>query len=342
MDPSARIDAIARCQRGREHDPLRAIVADAAAKGGRLSGPLEVTVEVTRDCAGGCAFCVQAAREDPRHMQVDRFARLVRELAAAGVARLRLTGGEPSAHPHLLELVSLAKEVDLSLHIETDGSGWSARTVAAVGRHLDPRRDRLQISVDALSPAIHRRLRSTPAERPWALLEATARAGIARESHTIVLAPNLGEVAVLVDRLLELGVARATLTLPHGRDLDPALRPDPAATLGLFAALSERPQVRLSVTPLARALVDAGLIPAALTARYAGPCEAGRSACFVDVDGDLSLCAQGSGGPALGLQAATFAAAWARIATPTSALTGDAARCPARASGLIALGRGAA
>ncbi|MCA9663023.1 MAG: radical SAM protein, partial [Myxococcales bacterium] len=108
MDPSARIERIAARTRGRERDPLRAIAADAAAKGGRLRGPLEVTVEVTRDCAGGCVFCVQAARRDRRHVAVDRFADLVRALAAAGVARLRLTGGEPSAHPRLAELVALA------------------------------------------------------------------------------------------------------------------------------------------------------------------------------------------------------------------------------------------
>lgn len=346
MNLSARIDALARRQRGCERDPLRALAVDAMTRGGRLRGPTEVTVEITRDCAGACVFCVQAARSDPRHMPVERFAGLVREFAAAGVARLRLTGGEPSAHPRLVELVALAKAVDVSLVVETDASAWSPPMLAALRPLLDPRSDRLQISVDALSPAVHQRLRSTPARRPWALLEAAARAGITRESHTLVLGPNLGEVAALVERLLDLGVARAIVTLPHGRDLDPALRPDAVAALDLFAVLSEHPRVRLSVAPLARALADAGLVPAALATRYSGPCHAGRSACFVDVDGDVSLCAlsSGSSGAALALPTGPrpFAAAWAQLSGSATTLSGDAARCPARAAGLLSLGQGAA
>lgn len=346
MDPSARIDALARRQRGRARDPLRAIAADAATKGGRLRGPIEVTVEVTRDCAGACAFCVQATRDDPRHMEVDRFAGLVRELAAASVARLRLTGGEPSAHPRLVELVALAKALDLSLIVETDASAWSTPVLAALSDLLDPRCDRLQISVDALSPAIHQRLRSTPARLPWALLDAATRAGITCESHTLVLGPNLGEVAPLVERLLSLGVARAIVTLPHGRELDPALRPDAAATLDLFAMLSERSRVRLSLSPLARALADVGLVPDALATRYSGPCHAGQSACFVDVDGGVSLCALSSEPLRAGLPLPTeprpFATAWAQLSGRAAALSCDAARCPARAAGLISLGQGSA
>ena len=66
-------------------------------------------VSLTDRCNLRCVYCMPADIQfaPPSHLlQVDELVRLVRVAASTGFERVRLTGGEPTIHPHLIEIVS--------------------------------------------------------------------------------------------------------------------------------------------------------------------------------------------------------------------------------------------
>ena len=143
---------------------MNAVPAEALAPRDRLGRPLrDLRVSLVETCNFRCPYCMPEGAT-PANDALDRKARLdfdeietaVRAFARLGVSKLRLTGGEPLLRRDLPTLVARLARVpgieDIAL--TTNGSllAGQARALREAGLH------RLTISLDALEPALFRRL----------------------------------------------------------------------------------------------------------------------------------------------------------------------------------------
>ncbi len=145
-------------------------------------------LSLTDRCNFRCSYCSPAgleSHEDP----LDRaeVARLVRIFAGLGIRRVRLTGGEPTLRPDLLDVV---REVASAPGIEevaltTNGQllGSLAVPLRAAGV------TRLNVSLDTLDAAKLRRMagRAATLERIVSGIEAAYRAGFASVKLNVVV-----------------------------------------------------------------------------------------------------------------------------------------------------------
>ncbi|MBM3115933.1 GTP 3',8-cyclase MoaA [Jeongeupia naejangsanensis] len=117
-------------------------------------------VSVTDRCDLRCSYCMPKGFhgfEEPEHwLRFDEVERLVGAFVRAGVARVRLTGGEPLLRRNLSELAARLKQLDglddLSLSTNATQLVRHARALRAAGV------DRLNISLDTLDRGCYEKL----------------------------------------------------------------------------------------------------------------------------------------------------------------------------------------
>jgi len=118
-------------------------------------------IQVTERCNLHCAHCfVSATREgvdmDPRRIDEE----LLPRLSAARVSRVTLTGGEPFAHPGLLEIVDACRRAELGVTLCTNatliGSAAIAELASMGGVSVN-------VSLDGFTADSHGRFRGAPA-----------------------------------------------------------------------------------------------------------------------------------------------------------------------------------
>ncbi len=108
-------------------------------------------VSITDRCNFRCVYCMPdqgvSYHPHPERLTVDELARLVQLLTAMGIEKVRLTGGEPTMHKDLIEIVrQIALLKPRSFGMTTNGFRLPhlANELKAAGLH------RLNISLDSL------------------------------------------------------------------------------------------------------------------------------------------------------------------------------------------------
>jgi GTP 3',8-cyclase len=152
---------------------------------------IALRVSVTDRCPLRCVYCrpqmpVESCRT-PDVLQASDIVRLVRVAQAAlGVAKVRLTGGEPLARDNIVDLVAALAPLGIAdLALTTNGQG-----LAALARPLhEAGLARVNVSLDSLDPRTFSRLaRGGELARTLAGVEAAARAGLVPvKINTVVL-----------------------------------------------------------------------------------------------------------------------------------------------------------
>jgi GTP 3',8-cyclase len=145
-------------------------------------------LSLTDRCNFRCSYCSPAAletHEDPlTRLEV---ARLVRVFAGLGIRRVRLTGGEPTLRPDLLEVV---REVASAPGIEEVALTTNGQRLAALAGSLHAAGvTRLNVSLDTLDPERLRRIagRAATLERIVEGIETAYRAGFASVKLNVVV-----------------------------------------------------------------------------------------------------------------------------------------------------------
>ncbi|MBL8719518.1 MAG: GTP 3',8-cyclase MoaA [Myxococcales bacterium] len=116
--------------------------------------PRAVRLSITDRCDMACVYCRPGRRDAmlaaERRLGVDDFEALVRGLVAAGVRRVRLTGGEPLIHPRIVQIVRQLAAIpgveDLALTTNGSQLGELAQELREAGLM------RLNVSLDSLDP----------------------------------------------------------------------------------------------------------------------------------------------------------------------------------------------
>jgi uncharacterized radical SAM superfamily Fe-S cluster-containing enzyme len=170
-------------------------------------------LEITSSCNLTCPMCYAGSSPGGKHLSLDDCKRQIDRLVAVeGRAEIcQFSGGEPTTHPQLKEIVEYALSCDIDyVMINTNGIRFARdpSLVELVARH----RDRLEIyfQFDGLNDDIYRALRGERLlEIKLAALEALGRAGV----H-VTLVPTLqgGVNEDQLGPLVEFGLARPYIT----------------------------------------------------------------------------------------------------------------------------------
>ena len=157
-----------------------------------LGRPLrDLRISVTDRCNFRCSYCMPKEVFDSHHvflpqsalLSFEEITRLARLFAAAGVRKLRLTGGEPLLRKnleHLVEMLAALRTPDgarLDLTLTTNGSLLARKAAALKAAGLK----RLTVSLDAIDDAVFRRMNDVgfAVEDVLAGMDAAVAAGFA-------------------------------------------------------------------------------------------------------------------------------------------------------------------
>src|SRR5215813_1271571 len=164
----------------------------------------DLRISVTDRCNLRCRYCMPREVFGPDHQFLEReellsfeeIARVAGVMAAQGVDRVRLTGGEPLLRRGLESLVELLARIpgidDLSL--TTNGLLLERRAQALADAGLN----RVTVSLDALDPDVATRVADTAIdpERVLAGIEAAAAAGLAPVKINMVVRRGLNDTDI--------------------------------------------------------------------------------------------------------------------------------------------------
>lgn len=118
-------------------------------------------VQITERCNLHCAHCFVSATREGTDITLDQMSGVVLpQLAAARVRKLTLTGGEPFAHPDLIEMAARARAQDMTVTVCTNGTLIDERDVDAL---INLGGVRVNVSLDGFAATSHGKFRGDPA-----------------------------------------------------------------------------------------------------------------------------------------------------------------------------------
>lgn len=173
----------------------------------------DLRISITDRCNLRCIYCMPAEgvfhEQNDRLLTFEEIVRVVQAAASLGVRKVRLTGGEPTVHPHLVELVHQLAAVPgiLDVAMTTNGLRLSRLAVPLARAGLK----RVNVSLDTLDAESFRRItRRGRLADVWSGIQAAEAAGL----HPIKLN------AVVMRGINDEDVADlAALTLKHDWDM---------------------------------------------------------------------------------------------------------------------------
>lgn len=169
----------------------------------------DLRISLTDRCNLRCVYCMPAEGIDFRPpeelLQDDELLLLVRVAAELGVTKVRLTGGEPTVRPGLVELVQEISGINGIEDIAVTTNGLLLEHLAAPLARGGLRR--VNVSLDTMDPEkFHRITRGGRVEKVLAGIAAAAAAGLAPIKLNAVIVRGFNEDEV---------VSLAVLTLLH-------------------------------------------------------------------------------------------------------------------------------
>ena len=94
--------------------------------------PSLVDLQVTNRCTMGCPQCYSSSTPDAADMPFEAAAKLLHELADAGVCQIAIGGGEPLLHPDIVPILELCRDLGIVANLTTTGIGLSPRVLDAL------------------------------------------------------------------------------------------------------------------------------------------------------------------------------------------------------------------
>lgn len=109
-------------------------VDDALLTPAHFSAPLDAHMALTTACNLWCRGCYAVERgQTQQQMPVEQAGRILDVLARLRVLSVSFGGGEPTLHPHLLELARYARQREILPNLTTNGRTLTAQNAADFG-----------------------------------------------------------------------------------------------------------------------------------------------------------------------------------------------------------------
>jgi len=83
--------------------------------------PRRVYFQITRNCNLHCPACFIKAEKGLAHVPVDSVKEIAKFMGENGLMEVRLTGGEPTSHPHFIEILHAFREENVYVSAATNG-----------------------------------------------------------------------------------------------------------------------------------------------------------------------------------------------------------------------------
>jgi GTP 3',8-cyclase len=169
-------------------------------------------ISLTDRCNLRCVYCMPADMKFmplPHLLQDDELLRLVRIAASIGFDRVRLTGGEPTVHPNLVDIVAGIAKIPGMKEIAMTTNALKLEQLA--GPLAKAGLERVNISIDSLdAERFHKITRLGKIEQVWRGIVAAERAGLGPIKLNAVIVRGYNEEDI---------VDLARLTLEHPWDM---------------------------------------------------------------------------------------------------------------------------
>jgi cyclic pyranopterin phosphate synthase len=181
----------------------------------QFSRPLrDLRISVTDRCNFRCPYCMPKEvfgsehefLKDPQLVSLPEWVRIVRAFRSLGVAKVRLTGGEPLLRGDLPELIRVLKHELGVPDVALTTNGWLLEKHAATLRSAGL--DRVNVSVDSLDEAIAGRMNGLgfSVRRVLRGIDAVAALGVPVKINCVVQrGVNDGEIPALCGYFRERG-----------------------------------------------------------------------------------------------------------------------------------------
>ena len=190
---------------------------------GRVMRRLEL--HITYTCPERCVFCSEAHRmESFRRFPVTfgRIATVLRTHAERGVRAVHFTGGEPTIHPRFVDVLRLARKLDMRTSVGTIGTMLARPDFAAAAL---PHLDEALFSLHGPTADVHDPLAGRVGSFDTvtgALRAGAAHAGFLPMVNTVVTSENVGDLAETVALAAKLGARNIVVSnlTPEGAGLD--------------------------------------------------------------------------------------------------------------------------
>jgi radical S-adenosyl methionine domain-containing protein 2 len=153
--------------------------------------PPAANFHINRLCNYTCRFCFATFRDVPGSLSLNEALRLQELLARSGIEKLNYAGGEPTLHPHLVDMALHARSLGMTTSLVTNGARLGALLVQH-GAFVDW----VGLSVDSASEDTEQRLgrgRGGHVRRCLALAEQCRAVGIRLKLNTVVSRENMDE-----------------------------------------------------------------------------------------------------------------------------------------------------
>ena len=202
---------------------------------GQLVFPITVEVDPTNVCNHRCTWCVSEQSHSGESLGLACFQSLMEELGQCEVRSIVLKGGgEPTVHPHFVEMLDAAYEARLSVGLITNGS----MPRAGSREKILQRCEWVRISLDAATPQMHRQIHGA-GDFAGILQNVAYLTGNARRTmvglNFVAEARNFHEMARFAQLARSLGAAYVTIRCvfdparPLSSDLRDAMRQEAVA-----------------------------------------------------------------------------------------------------------------
>jgi MoaA/NifB/PqqE/SkfB family radical SAM enzyme len=249
---------------------------------GRKS-PFQMTLSLTNRCNFRCVYC-HIPLQHREEMSTDEWLRAIDELAAGGMGRASLIGGEPMVRRDVGPIIRHLKR--LGVHTSMNTNGWF---VAERIDEVAPL-DLACVTLDGPEELHDRQRHPGSYRRAVEAIEVLRRRGVQVVTMTVLTGDGVGTVEHVLGVAREHGV-RAFFQIEHHADMDVHLPLAPAISEAQVVSLAER------LRALKRAGWPVGNSDATLRAqarrRYLTPCadcHAGSYYGYVFSDGTVAPC----------------------------------------------------
>lgn len=261
----------------------------------------EFVLDITDKCPATCIYCsAEACIRNIRFMPMANIERILKEASELGLEILSLSGGEPLLHPHLTNIIRLAKKLDIrSVRLFTSGLHLKDNKITGIDGNLVKELkfsglDRIYFNLPAPSEKAYEAITGLSGVYQHVLcgIKQSVRAGLYTGVHFVPIKPNYHTIADLVELCKRLGVDEIGVLrfVPHGRglanrkalELDEDEHQEFLRMLVKALETNNKPRIRVGC--------PFNDIQALLPTWRARKCSAARTTCHVLVDGSVAPC----------------------------------------------------
>lgn len=79
-------------------------------------------VTITEKCNMGCSHCMDNANPDGQHMTIQTYVRVLGYLQRLNMPIIMISGGEPTLHPNIIEMIKMAQITGIKILLLSNGT----------------------------------------------------------------------------------------------------------------------------------------------------------------------------------------------------------------------------